>query len=48
VPLAKDPLKNFVMQQLGQPTTASQLQNLANTIDALGAQLTAAEAAYSR
>jgi hypothetical protein len=41
--LAKDPVKNFVMDKLGIATTESQLHDLANKLDALQLQLTALE-----
>jgi hypothetical protein len=42
--LAKDPLRNFAFDQVGIPTTSSQIKQLSEKIDRLSAQLTAVEA----
>jgi hypothetical protein len=46
--LAKDPLKNFVMDQIGLTTTSSQLKRIEAKIDALSQQLNEAEKRLSR
>src|SRR5438309_1638265 len=45
--LAKDPAKNFIMEQIGLPTTSSQLKALSNKIDALSNQLAQTETRLS-
>ena len=45
--LAKEPLRNYIMDQLGLPTTSSQLKELGRKIDALRAQVAAAEVRIS-
>ena len=45
--LAKEPLKNFLMAQVGLPTTSSQLKAISAQIAALSSQLNATEARIS-